>query len=139
MGHDDVTHPEVRAAIAKEIGDVPAPPKYGSGDFLRTSYWAKRGKLDVPKERFVSYPAASRDGDGSVLLGLAGWDHREQAQSLAMLVGQRRGEDGWPADRVMPLLAGLLEVLPWVHQWHAEIRTLTVATGQRRGMRYVLP
>jgi hypothetical protein len=139
MGHDDVTHPEVRAAIAKEIGDVPAPPKYGSGDFLRTSYWAQRGKLDVPKERFVSYPAASRDGDGSVLLGWAGWDHREQAQALAMLVGQRRGEDGWPADRVMPLLAGLLEVLPWVHQWHAEIRTLTVATGQRRGMRYVLP
>ncbi|MGQ0480077.1 MAG: BREX-2 system adenine-specific DNA-methyltransferase PglX [Pseudonocardia sp.] len=121
MGHDDVTHPEVRAAIAREIGEVPVPPKYGSGDFLKASYWTQRGKLDVPKERFVSYPAATRDGDGSLLLGWAGWDHREQAQALAVLIGQRRGEDGWPVERVAPLLAGLAEVLPWVHQWHAEI------------------
>lgn len=121
MGHDDVTHPEVRSAIKKEVGDVPVPPKYGSSDFLRGSYWSQRGKLDVPKERFVSYPAASRDGDGSLLLGWAGWDHREQAQALAVLVGQRRGEDGWSGERVTPLLAGLAEVLPWVHQWHAEV------------------
>ncbi len=100
---------------------MPVPPKYGSGDFLRTSYWSQRGKLDVPKERFVSYPAASRDGDASLLLGWAGWDHREQAQALAMLVNQRRGDDGWDAERVTPLLAGLLEILPWVHQWHADI------------------
>ena len=32
------------------------PPKYTSADFLKTSYWRHRGKLDVPKERFVSYP-----------------------------------------------------------------------------------
>ncbi len=121
MGHDDVTHPEVRAAIDKEIGQVPVPPRYGSGEFLKTSYWTQRGKLDVPKERFVSYPGASRDGDGSLLLGWAGWDHREQAQALAMLVAQRRGDDGWDAERVAPLLAGLAEVLPWVHQWHADI------------------
>lgn len=121
MGHDDVTHPEVRKAIATEVGDVPVPPKYASSDFVRGSYWGRRGKLDVPKERFVSYPAASRDGDGSLLLGWAGWDHREQAQALAVLVGQRRGEDGWSGERVTPLLAGLAEVLPWVHQWHAEV------------------
>ncbi|GEL17293.1 BREX-2 system adenine-specific DNA-methyltransferase PglX [Pseudonocardia asaccharolytica] len=121
LGHDDVTHPEVRAAIATEIGEVPVPPKYGSGDFLRGSYWSRRGKLDVPKERFVSYPGAGRDGDGSLLLGWAGWDHREQAQALAVLVSQRRGDDGWPAERITPLLAGLAEVLPWVRQWHAEI------------------
>ena len=121
LGHDDVTHPEVRQAVDKEIGEVPVPPKYGSGDFLRGSYWTQRGKLDVPKERFVSYPAATRDGDGSLLLGWAGWDHREQAQALAVLIGQRRAEDGWGAERVIPLLAGLLEVLPWVHQWHGEV------------------
>ncbi|MDQ2706436.1 MAG: BREX-2 system adenine-specific DNA-methyltransferase PglX [Actinomycetota bacterium] len=128
MGHDDVTHPAVRAAIAKEIGQVPVPPKYGSGDFLKSSYWAQRGKLDVPKERFVSYPGASRDGDGSLMLGWAGWDHREQAQALAILVAQRRGDDGWDAVRVAPLLAGLAEVLPWVRQWHAEIDPVFGAT-----------
>ena len=121
LGYDDVTHPEVRRAIKDEIGDVPVPPKYAPGDFARGSYWSQRGKLDVPKERFISYPAASRDGDGSLLLGWAGWDHREQAQALAVLVSQRRGEDGWPVERVTPLLAGLAEVLPWVRQWHGEI------------------
>jgi hypothetical protein len=78
MGQD-VTHPEVRRAIEQELGPIPVPPKYGSGDFAGTEYWRHRGKLDVPKERFVSYPATTRDGDGSLLLGWAGWDHREQA------------------------------------------------------------
>ena len=99
---------------------IPVPPKYGSGDFLRTSYWRNRGKLDVPKERFVSYPHASRDGDSALLLGWAGWDHREQAQALATLVVEREQTDGWDAERLTPLLAGLREVLPWVHQWHGE-------------------
>ncbi|MGH4020285.1 MAG: DUF7008 domain-containing protein [Pseudonocardiaceae bacterium] len=62
MGHD-VTHPEVRRAVERELGTIPVPPKYGSGDFARTEYWRHRGKLDVSKERFVSYPAATRDGD----------------------------------------------------------------------------
>jgi len=74
----------------------------------------------VPKERFVSYPAASRDGDASLLLGWAGWDHREQAQALAVLATSRRTEDGWDRERVLPLLAGLAELLPWVTQWHGE-------------------
>ncbi|MGH3766442.1 MAG: BREX-2 system adenine-specific DNA-methyltransferase PglX [Pseudonocardiaceae bacterium] len=121
LGHDDVTHPEARRAIKDEIGEVPVPPKYGPLDFARSSYWSQRGKLDVPKERFISYPGASRDGDGSLLLGWAGWDHRQQAQALAVLITQRRGDDGWPAGRVTPLLAGLAEVLPWVRQWHGGI------------------
>jgi hypothetical protein len=117
----DVTHPEVRRAVERELGTIPVPPKYGSGDFARTEYWRHRGKLDVPKERFVSYPAATRDGDGSLLLGWAGWDHREQAQALAVLASERRSEDGWGRDRIAPLLAGLAELLPWVEQWHGEI------------------
>jgi len=119
MGHD-VTHPEVRRAVDKELGTIPVPPKYGSGDFARTEYWRHRGKLDVPKERFVSYPAASRDGDASLLLGWAGWDHRQQAQALAVLATSRRTEDGWDRERVLPLLAGLAELLGWVTQWHGE-------------------
>ncbi|MEU7481304.1 BREX-2 system adenine-specific DNA-methyltransferase PglX [Lentzea sp. NPDC042327] len=117
----DVTDPEVRAEVKKRLGDIPVPQKYGSGDFLRSSYWRHRGKLDVPKERFISYPAASRDGDGSLVLGWAGWDHREQAHALAVLISQRQGEDGWGAERLLPLLAGLDEVLPWVEQWHGDI------------------
>ncbi|MGN9804752.1 BREX-2 system adenine-specific DNA-methyltransferase PglX [Micromonospora sp. L32] len=99
---------------------IPVPPKYTSADFLKTSYWRHRGKLDVPKERFVSYPGASRDGDPSLLVGWAGWDHREQAQALATLIVAREQEDGWAADRLLPLVAGLREILPWVRQWHGD-------------------
>jgi hypothetical protein len=27
-------------------------------------------------------------------------------------------QEGWTADRLAPLLAGLLELVPWVKQWH---------------------
>ncbi|MEU4642280.1 BREX-2 system adenine-specific DNA-methyltransferase PglX [Micromonospora sp. NPDC023814] len=99
---------------------LPVPPKYKPVDFLKASFWKHRGKLDVPKERFVSYPGASRDGDPSLLVGWAGWDHREQAQALATLIVAREQEDGWAADRLLPLVAGLREILPWVRQWHGE-------------------
>jgi hypothetical protein len=99
---------------------IPVPPKYKPADFRKVSYWAQRGKLDVPKERFVSYPGASPDADPTLLLGWAGWDHKDQAQALVNLVNDRESQAGWDTDRITPLLAGLAEVLPWVHQWHGE-------------------
>jgi hypothetical protein len=101
--------------------DIPAPPKYVSGDFIRPSYWRNRGKLDVPKERFISYPRASPDGDSSLLLGWAGWDHREQGHALMTLIDERVTKDGWDGPRLIPLIAALAEVMPWVRQWHSEV------------------
>ena len=101
--------------------DIPVPPKYTSADFRKGSYWSHRGKLDVPKERFISYPQASPDGDGSLLLGWAGWDHREQAHALMTVIEDRTTRDGWDAARLIPLIAGLAEVMPWVRQWHGDI------------------
>ena len=100
--------------------DIAVPPKYGSGDFRKTSYWRNRGKLDVPKERFISYPGAAPDTDSSLLIGWAGWDHREAAHALIVLA-YSRAEDGWAAEKLAPLLAGLAEQLPWVEQWHNEV------------------
>jgi len=97
---------------------IPVPPKYTSADFVKTSYWQQRGKLDVPKERFISYAPAGRTE--SLLLGWAGWDHRDQAHALATLINEREQNDGWGRDQLVPLLAGLREVLPWVRQWHNE-------------------
>ncbi|MEV6437654.1 BREX-2 system adenine-specific DNA-methyltransferase PglX [Streptomyces anulatus] len=99
---------------------IKPPPKYNGVDFLRHSYWSNRGKLDVPKERFVSYPGASTDTDPSLLLGWAGWNHREQAEALVNLVQDRNEQDGWPVEdpRYVPLLAGLRELMPWVEQWY---------------------
>jgi len=50
----------------------------------------------VAIERFISYPNASPDSDGSLLLG-------------------------WDSDRIRPLVEGLAEVMPWVRQWHNEV------------------
>jgi hypothetical protein len=101
--------------------DIDVPPKYTSADFWKTSYWRHRGKLDVPKERFISYPGASPGSDDSLLLGWARWDHREQALALTTLIEQRSTVDGWDTERLTPLLAGLAEVMPWVRQWYGEL------------------
>jgi hypothetical protein len=100
--------------------NIPVPPKYESGDFRKTSYWRHRGKLDVPKEPFISYQGASPDTDSSLLLGWAGWNHRQVAHALTALI-LNRSEEGWGPDRLAPLLAGLAEQLPWVRQWHGDV------------------
>ncbi|MGW1270268.1 DUF7008 domain-containing protein [Streptomyces sp. NPDC002491] len=102
--------------------DIKVPPKYTGADFLKHSYWSNRGKLDVPKERFISYPGASLESDSSLLLGWAGWNHRDQADALVGLIRNRVEDGGWDKKdpRLVPLLAGLREVLPWVHQWYGE-------------------
>jgi len=99
--------------------DIDPPTKYKSSDFLKQSYWTHRGKLDVPKERFISYPDAGPDSDSTLMLGWAGWDHKDQALALTDLIDTRVRNDAWGADRLVPLLAGLREVMPWVHQWHS--------------------
>lgn len=90
------------------------PPIYASADFLRTSFWAQRGKLDVPKERFISYGA--QNVQTPALLGWAGWDHIQQAQAL---VGHLN-ENQLTQDELIPYLAALLELQPWLDQWHGE-------------------
>ena len=110
-----------REDASEERLDIAVPPKYTSADFRKGSYWSHRGKLDVPKERFVSYPQASPESDGSLLLGWAGWDHREQAHALMTIIEDRTTRDGWNSARLIPLIAGLAEVMPWVRQWHGDI------------------
>ncbi len=57
-------------AMKRKIRDsIPVPPKYTSADFLRASYWKARGKLDVPKERFISYGQTNAATPSSVRLG----------------------------------------------------------------------
>ncbi len=107
-----------REDAGEQVGTIPVPPKYVTADFARTSYWQQRGKLDVPKERFISYPGAEREGSGSPVFGWAGWDHLQQAVALASLIIAREQVDGWPKERLTPLLAGLQELQPWLAQWH---------------------
>ncbi|WP_158623242.1 BREX-2 system adenine-specific DNA-methyltransferase PglX [Corallococcus sp. CA053C] len=96
------------------------PPKYDSKDFRSQAFWRLRGKLDVPKERFVSYPQLEREEGRDVLLGWAGWNHLQKANALATLYQERKTQDAWEGESLVPLLSGLLELVPWLQQWHNE-------------------
>ena len=112
---------EQRQRKREAVGDIPVPPKYRTADFRRIDFWRLRGQLDVPKERFVSYPFAERSADGSLVVAWAGWDHRKQAQALAAYYTEMRDNEGWAPERLSALLAGLLELIPWLKQWHNEM------------------
>ncbi|MBE7325177.1 BREX-2 system adenine-specific DNA-methyltransferase PglX [Nocardioides sp. Y6] len=109
-----------RREDAGEQVTIPVPPKYKPTDFRKTSFWQARGKLDVPKERFIAYPGVQRTGDSTPVIGWAGWDHAEQAQALAREFGQQQAL-GADSEQLIPLLAGLAELQPWLDQWHSEI------------------
>jgi hypothetical protein len=115
---------EIIPAIRQELEAVPAkpeiavPPKYASTDFKKAHWWKLRGKLDVPKERWIIYP---NTGDTSPTIGWAGWTHQQQAQALASYYTERKDQDGWPQERLAPLLAGLKDLLPWLKQWHNDL------------------
>jgi hypothetical protein len=104
----------------EDVAPIPSPPKYAQADFRSATYWRHRGKLDVPKERFILIPNAERGADTSPVVGWAGWDERELARALAGRIMELREQHAADAERVTPLLAGVLELLPWIHQWHPD-------------------
>lgn len=118
---------------AREVGAIPVPPKYQSKDFLKADFWRLRGSLDVPKERWVSYPGCERGSDGSLVIAWAGWNHLQHATSLAGYYMDMKDSEGWEAARLQPLLASLLELVPWLEQWHNE---LDPVFGERMGDYY---
>ena len=105
----------------KQVGKIPVPTKYDSKDFLTSDFWRLRGKLDVPKERWISFPHC--DGpDGTMMLCWAGYDHLQQARAISAYYVQVQTEFGGTDDpRLIPLLACLIELLPWLKQWHNDL------------------
>jgi hypothetical protein len=121
---------EAKRRKQAEVRDIPVPPKYKKVDFQSQDFWRLRGGLDVPKERFVSLPHCARDADPSLPVLWAGHDHLARARAIAGWYLERRETDGWSAERLKPLLAGLLELVPWLRQWHNDIDS---ETGLRMG------
>ena len=122
-----------REDAGEAVGNIPVPPKYKSTDFLKTDVWRLRGGLDVPKERWVSYPGCERGADGSLVIAWAGWDHLQQATAIASYYLDMKDSEGWPPERLQPLLAGLLELVPWLEQWHNDVDPVF---GERMGHYY---
>ncbi len=104
-----------------ELGDIPVPPKYASSDFKKSVWWSLRGKLDVPKERWTTYPGTERTEDPSPVIAWAGWDVAQQARALAEYYVEARDTHGFAPEKLKLLLSGLLELQPWLNQWHNTI------------------
>ncbi|WP_417289400.1 BREX-2 system adenine-specific DNA-methyltransferase PglX [Corynebacterium variabile] len=95
---------------------VPVPPNYSSADMV-PAVWKHRGKLDVPKERFISYPGASPEGDSTLLLGWAGWSDLDKGLAIFSTFADRADQDA-DTETVAWILG---EILPWVKQWHNDL------------------
>jgi hypothetical protein len=102
------------------VADIPTPPRYAQSDFRSPVYWKYRGKLDVRTERFVLVPFVERGADPSPVVGWAGWDERDLARAIAGRVVELREHEAADAERLVPALAGVLELLPWIYQWHPD-------------------
>lgn len=100
---------------------IPVPPKYKSADFQKNDYWRLRGGLDVPKERWVSFPHCE-GSDGLPLVAWAGYDHLQLAKAIAIhYVHVQEQEGGRDDPRLVPLLSAICQLLPWLRQWHNEM------------------
>ena len=103
------------------VGDIPVPPKYTTKDFQNTTCWQLRGKLDVPKERWVSFPYCEGE-DQSMVTVWAGYDHLQLSQAIAAYYVDIQERTGGREDpRLEILLCCMMEILPWVKQWHNDI------------------
>jgi hypothetical protein len=112
---------QIKQLKAESIGTIPVPPKYTSADFLKSQHWKLRGKLDVPKERWVSFPHTETNDD-KLPIAWAGYNHLQLTQAITTHYIYIQETIGGSEDpRLIPLLASLLELLPWLHQWHSAI------------------
>lgn len=109
-----------RREDAGEKVDVPVPPRYDSKDFLKAHVWSQRGKLDVPRERFVLLPGVYKPDDPSPLVLWAGMDHGKRALALVALL-EDLTHRGLTDEAAQSLLVALLELEPWLHQWHSTV------------------
>ena len=108
------------------IGNIPVPPKYTNADFLSSNFWRLRGKLDVPKERWVSFPHCEGE-DGTLMIAWAGYDHLQLARAIAERYELAKEQEG---RKLVPLLTAICQLIPWLKQWHNE---LDPAFGTRMG------
>jgi hypothetical protein len=115
-----------KRAKQRAVGDIPVPPKYTSADFLCNNFWRLRGKLDVPKERWISFPHCEGE-DGTLIIAWAGYDHLQLVRAIAERYEHTKEQEG---RKLVPLLACIGQLIPWLKQWHNEFDP---AFGTRMG------
>jgi hypothetical protein len=114
---EDVWAFQRREDAGERVGTIPAPPDYSQGsrgkstDFLRNEYWQLRGKLDVPRERFVAFTEVPGRTRAETLYGWAGWPPAQRLKAI-LTIDEDLEDSGIPlADRV-GLLDSAWRLLP---------------------------
>lgn len=128
---EDQGMPLTDPATGAPLKEIPLPSKWEKTDFVRPEYFQIRGKLNVPRERFILFADLQ-----PVCYGWNGW--RDQERGLAQVKAFERAE----TDPVHPLLRptaedprrcgvtlGLWESLDDVRRWvganqHGELQSL---------------
>lgn len=111
-----------RAEDRGEQVTVTVPPEYKSTDFLKPNYWSARGKLDVPKERFIAFPGNTYPEDPTAVYGWAGWNHSERGQAIGRFATQLAPTaSDTDHDQLLPLIGALIELQPWLDQWYDDM------------------
>ena len=126
---------------AGKIVTPPVPPKYERTDYLKGEYWSLRGKLDVPRERFIAFTEVPPPTGDELLYGWAGWTHRERAQTLLALDEQLEAAGVKVPDRY-GVLHGVWFLLPYVawdapeaaRDFRADVKSLVGEAGVTEAM-----
>jgi hypothetical protein len=105
------TWEDQRREDASEKVTPEVPPSYGTGDFLKTEYWQLRGKLDVPKERFIAFTEVPGRSGVETLYGWAGWTPVQRLRAILAIDENLEDADVPLADRI-GLLDSAWRLLP---------------------------
>lgn len=89
------------------------PPAYDPKDFLRPEHYQLRGKLDVPKERFVTFSEVPGRAGLETLYGWAGWTPLQRLRAI-LAMDEDREDAGVPIGDRTGLLDSAWRLLPEV-------------------------
>jgi hypothetical protein len=120
-----------REDAGEDVGDIPKPPEFKSDDFVKGDYYSIRGKLNVPRERFIAFEDLT-----PARYGWNGWRDLERgmAQVEAFTEAEADPQNPLPPPthddpRRCGVTLGLWESLDDVKRWsgadhHAELESL---------------
>jgi hypothetical protein len=108
------------------LGEISPPPDFAQGsrgtthDFRRAEFWRLRGKLDVPKERFIAFTEVPADAGAKTLYGWAGATPLQRLRTILAIDEELDDRGVVLADRV-GLLDSAWRLLPYVTREDASV------------------
>ncbi|MDC0721696.1 BREX-2 system adenine-specific DNA-methyltransferase PglX [Nannocystis bainbridge] len=117
------------------------PPTYAQPDFNTRRIFELRGKLDVPRERYIAFTEVHGSTDAGTLYGWAGWTPLQRLKAILAIDEDREDAGVSLADRIA-LLDSAWRLLPEVARedgqaaarLKAELQALVGPTGPSREM-----